>query len=546
MNLPSEKEILHALKQREDLQPRSQFVEECEVAIINRLAKKKRAHIWYIRTAKISCIGVAVMLVIWLGSPLRHQPMEWSQTEPIVKEPLHNEPSPSIPKPPIEKKGPTIRPTVPVPTPTPIQVPDRVPAPPLVSDRDQKPVPTPDPDPIKEKISVSVVDKKEVPIVKQNQMTEFEQIAFDFLKPRLGDSINSFQSFGGTKGKATSRVVYYRMVHNTPILDQNINLSIDVQTKDVYSTINGNITEDIDPLHFPLPKDILPIAKVDEILEKEMRLIYFQTGENQYVLGYQPAIYGYIDAKSGEWLDSSYRLLDKSSGKIIPLDSRKQFSAKSEEEVQTILADLFTVDTQKLSMQSSSSYNKQSQIYKWEDDTEKRGRIEVNTFSGQLLEYAYKPEINHTSSQINKVEAQQKAIALLKYIVPGQIKELYLDTSEEMTTTSSITFTLYPSYEGVPVISHPYHVTVDMDTGTITNYQGSPFDPESLPKKSSILSIKEATQTYIQTYPFQLAYILPTKNGSPRLVYTVLPENTDANTIDAKTGRLLKMKMEDE
>ncbi|XOS92058.1 YcdB/YcdC domain-containing protein [Brevibacillus laterosporus] len=147
------------------------------------------------------------------------------------------------------------------------------------------------------------------------------------------------------------------------------------------------------------------------------------------------------------------------------------------------------MDTQKLSMQSSSSY-KQSQIYQWEDDTEKRGRIEVNTFSGQLLEYAYKPEINHTSSQINKVEAQQKAIALLKYIVPTQIKELYLDTSEEMTTTSSITFTLYPSYEGVPVISHPYHVTVDMDTGTITNYQGSPFDPESLPKNPASCRLK--------------------------------------------------------
>jgi len=539
MNLPSEKEILHALKQREDLQPRSQFVEECEVAIIKRLAKKKRTHIWYLRTVKISCIGAAVMLVMWLGSPLRYQPLEWSQTEPIVTEPLHNEPLPSIPKPPIEKKGPTIRPTVPVPTPTPIQVPDRVPALPLVSDRDHKPVPILDSDQVKEKISESVVDKKEVPFVEQHQMTEFEQIAFDYLKPRLGDSINNFQSFVGTKGKVTGQVVYYRMVHNTPILDQNINLSISVQTKNVYSTIQGNIMEGIDPHHFPLPKDVLPKTEVEEFLEKEMRLVYLKTEANQYVLGYQPAIYGYIDAKNGEWLDSSYRQLDKSSERTILLTSTEQLSAKSEEEAQSILADLFTVNTQKISMQSSSSYKK-SQKYIWVDETGKRGSMEVDWSSGQLLEYFYKPETNHTSTQINKAEAQQKAITLLEHIVPVQIKELNLDISKEMTNNSSITFTFYPVYEGAPVISHPYHVTIDMNTGTITNYQGSSFDPELLPKQRNIISIKEATQAYIKTYPFQLAYILPTHNEAPSLVYTSLPVNIDRHTIGAKTGQLLK------
>ncbi|MGG0794963.1 YcdB/YcdC domain-containing protein [Brevibacillus laterosporus] len=539
MNLPSEKEILHALKQREDLQPRSQFVEECEVAIIKRLAKKKRTHIWYLRTVKISCIGAAVMLVMWLGSPLRYQPLEWSQTEPIVTEPLHNKPLPSIPKPPIEKKGPTIRPTVPVPTPTPIQVPDRVPAPPLVSDRDHKPVPILDSDQVKEKISESVVDKKEVPFVEQHQMTEFEQIAFDYLKPRLGDSINNFESFVGTKGKVTGQVVYYRMVHNTPILDQNINLSISVQTKNVYSTIQGNIMEGIDPHHFPLPKDVLTKTEVEEFLEKEMRLVYLKTEANQYVLGYQPAIYGYIDAKNGEWLDSSYRQLDKSSERTILLTSTEQLSAKSEEEAQSILADLFTVNTQKISMQSSSSYKK-SQKYNWVDETGKRGSMEVDWSSGQLLEYFYKPETNHTSTQINKAEAQQKAITLLEHIVPVQIKELNLDISKERTNNSSITFTFYPVYEGAPVISHPYHVTIDMNTGTITNYQGSSFDPELLPKQTNILSIKEATQAYIKTYPFQLAYILPTHNEAPSLVYTSLPVNIDRHTIDAKTGQLLK------
>ncbi|WP_068793560.1 YcdB/YcdC domain-containing protein [Brevibacillus laterosporus] len=540
MNLPSEKEILHALKQREDLHPRSEFVEECEAAIMKSLTKRKRAHIWYLRTAKISCIGVAVMLVVWLGSPLRQQPMEWAQTEPIVKEPLHNEPS--ISKPPIERKGPTIRPTVQVPTHTPIKVPDRVPAPPLVKDRDQKPAQNPDSASVNEKPVEQVVEKKASPLVEQHQMTKLEQIAYDFLKPRLGDSINDFQGFSSPEKTADSKIVYYRMVHNTPILDQNINLSINVQTEDVSSSIQGNIMEDIDPLRFPLPKDVLPKAKVDELLEKEMHLVYQKIAENQYVLGYQPAIYGYIDAKSGEWLHSFYKQLDKSSGVTIPLASRKHFSAESEEDVHAILVDLFNLDPQTLSVQNGSSYQGKQKYY-WKDNTGKLGQIGIDILSGQLVGYSFESEskTNLTFSPINKVEAKQKAIAFLEQIAPAQIQELYLDTNKETIDKNFIILTFYPSKEGIPVISHPYYVTVDMDTGTITNYKGSSFDPASLPAKSNILSIKEATQTYIQSYPFQLAYILSSKNGIPRLVYTVLPDDTEAKTIDAKTGQLLTM-----
>ncbi|AYK05459.1 hypothetical protein [Brevibacillus laterosporus] len=131
--------------------------------------------------------------------------------------------------------------------------------------------------------------------------------------------------------------------------------------------------------------------------------------------------------------------------------------------------------------------------------------------------------------------------AFLEQISPAQIQEFYLDTNKETIDKNFIILTFYPSKDGIPVISHPYYVTVDMDTGTITNYKGSSFDPASLPAKSNILSIKEATQAYIQSYPFQLAYILSPKNGIPRLVYTVLPDDTEAKTIDAKTGQLLTM-----
>ncbi|QOS99085.1 hypothetical protein JNUCC42_22335 [Brevibacterium sp. JNUCC-42] len=80
----------------------------------------------------------------------------------------------------------------------------------------------------------------------------------------------------------------------------------------------------------------------------------------------------------------------------------------------------------------------------------------------------------------------------------------------------------------------------NLDTNPVLLQNGSTFNGNRMYQWEDQSGRKVYIGVDIQAYPFHLANILPTSNGTPRLVYSPLPAYISTSNIDAKTGLLLR------
>lgn len=217
------------------------------------------------------------------------------------------------------------------------------------------------------------------------------------------------------------------------------------------------------------------------------------------------------------------------------------------------------------------SYREETMPYKrkiwdisWQakDGTSKYTNATVDAETGEVINMnsygmAYDMKMRDGAAikvNVTQQQAQAKAEEYVRRAVPGRLSSLYIanvtpnlyNGDPDKILNYSITFVR--KEKGVRVIGEGAWVTVDAETGDITNYNFNGFK-QSLPEIKNVISPEQAKEKIVGLLKAELNYLAPSPynpsdgktNRSAKLMYTIgLKDKTFlpymAQYMDARTG----------
>lgn len=509
MSLPDENHVIELLKQvrQESIPPRQvwkQMGKERLIREANRMqqtAKVKRV------VAGAGSLAAAVFMGVWLGydSPLK--PSVDTQTTispPVV---ITATPPLATPSPPIDSK-----------------------AKPQQEQETPQKRNAPQPQSVAEKPATNSTDRSQPTSTPTREKSPLEVQAEAYLQKKLGARSKQFEVDYVHSNFAQGEVAFRKIINGIPLQENSATVRISQKTGEMTLLLYPDL-EDSGVASQPANRDgMLDKKKAAQQLGSTLRLVY--AGKKQPGLQYVAASDVYVNAKTGK-LISQARAEKKS---VAVSGQGKPLVLKTSDEVAELLERKLGI---KVEQKAFIGVNLHGISYSWNDGQGNGVSVETTddgAFLGfsQMAAYGRKDEQETTYEQ-----AQTLAITHLEKFLPTDVRELSLEASQE--SPSTIQFTFAPKVNGIPVMEHPYKVTVELASGLVTELTGNFSDLSWIQtdQTAKTLSKEEALDQFVQHAPLELVYLPAEKGAEPVLAYQIRRDSEQPWAIEATTGKII-------
>ncbi|MEJ8547432.1 YcdB/YcdC domain-containing protein [Brevibacillus borstelensis] len=376
-----------------------------------------------------------------------------------------------------------------------------------------------------------------------------KQKAEAFLRDMLGSSFEQYRLDKATVDQTVTHVAYNRYVNNIRVAEDGFVVGVNGSGKVSY--MNGrspNAALNMAADAFANPAEAMAKEEAEKAMAGHMTLMYMPRGrsgveQKTYDLMYFPGYDLYLNAKTGEVVETAMSGQRKPSPVIPVKPGGKKVLVKTPEDAAKALGQ-FGIDAAGATFQPSSVPPEMMNAGETEYES-KQGQkkyFRVNAIAGRVVgvkatEISREPKEKKLSDQ----EIQKKALAFLEPYLDTEVTGLHVEKkNQRINPYEDAEVVFYRSYQGIPVPSQAYRVTVNAATGEITGLSLNTTDgTETFANASKVVSPDAAAAEYVKHRPFILQYVYPQANGktqsTPVLVYT--PENMDqGGKIDALTG----------
>jgi len=207
----------------------------------------------------------------------------------------------------------------------------------------------------------------------------------------------------------------------------------------------------------------------------------------------------------------------------------------------------FNYDTYDHSENWSLSWTTPSQTYP--NNSAGNINITVNASNGEITSMYYWRQISNNDlfafPKISRDEARIVAEKLLNRLDPSKLKMLrHISNADQiipLTLPHSYTFKWERMVNGIPFPNDGVQISVDAQTGQITNYQMTWTD-ESFPSPNDSISISQAKHDFYRADNLELQYYLsnPSRSSTAILVYDLVGKVS--GSIDALSGKPIDLK----
>ncbi|MGK5510276.1 YcdB/YcdC domain-containing protein [Brevibacillus formosus] len=377
-----------------------------------------------------------------------------------------------------------------------------------------------------------------------------------FLQKLLGDDFKKYKATQTRKGKWDA-VTYTRHEHGVPVFTDRYVVGVNSTSVMYVNTFEGAPLRAASSL-FAEPGKVMSKDEVTGKVAALMELTYNarkkETGKP--ALKYSLESTGYLNAATGEEIESASSRKSRYSETIAVQPGGKKFTASNADEAARVLTEEFQIKMDGITLETDTHTPAEM---KGEGETIYRskgrdGKITVYTTNNEVTGFQVRGKIESASAkqhnnkpanaQLTYEEAKEKAVQFLQPYLDSSVKEMKIDKIKiAMSSATTYSFSFYALYDGVIVTDQHYLVNVDGQTGEIVNFMDSFTKPTApFPDKKTAISKEAAAKQFLKDRPAVLGYIFPVQNDKvqamPTLVYSI--DAVSYFSLDAVTGKSFK------
>ncbi|TKI57214.1 hypothetical protein E8L90_18100 [Brevibacillus antibioticus] len=351
-----------------------------------------------------------------------------------------------------------------------------------------------------------------------------------YLQKKLGAQSTQFEVDYVHSNLAQGEVAFRKIINGIPLQEKSATVRISPRTGEMTLLLYPDL-EDSGVASQPANRvGTIDKEKAAQQLGSTLRLVY--AGKKQPGLQYVAASDVYVNAKTGKLI--SQARADKKS--VAVSGQGKPLVLKTSDEVAKLLENKLGI---KVEQKAFIGVNPHRISYSWNDGQGNGVSVETTddgAFLGfsQMAAYGRKNQRETTYEQ-----AQTLAIAHLEKFLSTDVRELSLEASQE--SPSTIQFTFAPKINGIPVIDHPYQVSVELASGLVTELTGNFSDLSWIQadQTAKTLSKEAALDQFVQQAPIELVYLPAEKGTEPVLAYQIRRDSEQRWAIEATTGKII-------
>ncbi|NQF16700.1 hypothetical protein HPY31_22765 [Brevibacillus sp. HB1.3] len=519
MSLPDENHVIELLKQvrQESIPPRQVWKQMGKERLIREAYRMQQAAKIKRVVAGAGSLAAAVFMGVWLSydSPLKPSvdrqtaispPATISATPPLATPSL---PVESMAKP-QQEQGATPR------------VDNKIVQNQTVT-RD-----APQPQSVAKESATNSTDRSQPTTTREKSPLEDQAEAY--LQKKLGAQSKQFEVDYIHSNLATGEVAFRKIINGIPLQENSATVRISPKTGEMTLLLYPDL-EDSGGASQPANRDgMIDKKKAAQQLGSTLRLVY--AGKKQPGLQYAVASDVYVNAKTGT-LISQARAEKKS---VAVSGQGKPLMLKTSNEVAELLERKLSI---KVEQKAFIGVNPRGISYSWNDGQGNGVSVET-TDDGAFLGFS-RMAANESKNQRETTyeQAQTLAIAHLEKFLPTDVRELSLEASQE--SPSTIQFTFAPKVNGIPVMEHPYKVSVELASGLVTELTGNFSDLSwiQIDQTAKTLSKEAALDQFVQHAPLELVYLPAEKGAEPVLAYQIRRDSEQPWAIEATTGKVI-------
>ncbi|MCR8996240.1 YcdB/YcdC domain-containing protein [Brevibacillus laterosporus] len=363
-----------------------------------------------------------------------------------------------------------------------------------------------------------------------------KKVAEEFLTTMLGTQKQQYRlgKVEINKEQKVATVFYQRYVNDIPVAEDNYAIGVGEKGTIRYANAGESTGLTMDISKFKKPVELLEMPILEKKFAENLQLVYMPKGRKgpdakTYELKYRDGMTTYLNAQTGEQIQVSHGYEVQFSPVITVTPGKKQVIVTNPQEATDVLAS-FGVDTKGLALRVSNV----PKYMMGEGETEYDGSRDdifykvitlgdrVKQFSIQKMDRTQKIKEKKFSDK----ELEETALEFLQPYLDESVTEFRMLRQHQKGNPSgeeSIVF--YRSYQGVPIFDQTYKITIDVETKTVLGMFLSLSDgTETFADIRKALSSEEAARKYIEQNPVKLEYAFPMINGriirEPVLAYT--------------------------
>jgi hypothetical protein len=360
--------------------------------------------------------------------------------------------------------------------------------------------------------------------------------------------------YNEASSKSLNGAVFAKSINRIPVEQKKVFVSLDGAGNVVEFSNEASLNGSPDPSKLPSPSEAMSPEQAKQAMTNMMKPFYRLTGPDKTPsLVYQVVGSGYMDAKTGSWVDTEHAKFKSFTGEFfydIPVAPPGQpLAARSKEEAASILQNVFGFELAgaSFSEQNGSAAGKSYKEYRWTKNNENRF-VTVDPTSGLVFsagldtgEDSVQPP---ASSKISLEDAKKAAVQLIQPFLDPDSKAVVLETRLYIEPQGHFNFAVYPATNGIPFVEKAFQVTINSDTGKPIRLIGpSVRDKFALPDPKNAISAEQAMQEYLKYHPLELTYFYPINQSKqadqPVLVYKAQINPDVLEVVDAVTGKIV-------
>ncbi|NQF16310.1 hypothetical protein HPY31_20725 [Brevibacillus sp. HB1.3] len=378
-----------------------------------------------------------------------------------------------------------------------------------------------------------------------------KQNADALLQALLGDDFNKYRA---SQESNDWQVTYTRYENGLPVFTDRYVVGVNGKGVMYVDTLEGAPLRASSEL-FVQPGKVLVEAKLPEKVASFMELTYsaHEKATGKPALTYSLKSSGYMNAVTGEKVESASSHTSRYSDVIAVKPGGKRFAARNADDVKRVLAEQFQINMEGIGFDMDERILPEKKgvegtLFKSKGGADK---ILVYTNNKDVTGFQIRREggaatatqhQNHPENvQLTYEEAKEKAVQFLQPYLDASVKKLKIDQSKiSMPTATAYSFSFFALHDGVVVSDQEYLVNVDGQTGEIVNFMDYFTKPTApFPDKKKAISKEAAAKLFLKAHPTELGYVFPVQNkkvqAQPVPVYSI--DTRSYFKLDAVTGK---------
>ncbi|MFS0556116.1 YcdB/YcdC domain-containing protein [Brevibacillus sp. 179-C9.3 HS] len=516
MSLPDENHLIERLKQvrQESVPPRPEWKQMGKERLIREADRLQQAERFKRAVAGAGTFAAAVFIGVWMSydSPLKPSADTQTAILPPAEMTVRMSPPLAIPSPSVESQSKPQQETT-------QKVDNKI----VLNQTVAQDVSTPHP--IAQESATKPEESTQPTPTRVKSPLEAKAEAF--LHKKLGAQSSQFEVDYVHSNLAAGEVAFRKIINGIPLQENSAMVRISPKTGEMTLLLYPGFEDSVIAPQSGNHDKAIDKAKAAQQLASTLRLVY--TGEEQPELRYMADSDFYVEAKTGNLIT-----LTKAEKKSFAVTGQGEPPLlKTSQEVAELLGSKLGI---KVEEKPFVHVEKHGISYSWSVEG---NAVSVDTTDeGAFLGYAQLAANGQEQKrETTNEQAQALAIAHLEKFLPTDVRELSLEATHK--SADIIQFTFAPIVNGIPVIDHPYRVSVELTSGLVTELTGNFAELSWTHNNQTIktLSKEEALLQFVQIVPLELVY-LPAENGAaPVLAYQIRRDSEQPWAMDARTGK---------